>query len=231
MRALCIAALIACRSPSPGHPGTGQPGGSAAGSEAGEITPESLGLPATPEAEPPPAPTPVRQAPGYPGFYNHQACPPGRYGCVFSRTVTDERLTSRLDCPSPYSSYVGGRALRRLAITRIEVDPPDHDTADTDDTDLVLDRGQLRKPIVQNLRDIEACLRAATASVTIDLRVVINTRGLVVSSVNDASDPRCIDSLVASLRFSRAARSTAARIQLDYTVDDPSAFAKPLDCP
>jgi hypothetical protein len=199
VRALCIAALIACRSPSPGHPGTGQPP---------ELTPESLGLPATPEPDPV-RPPPVRPpySPVVSAFYNHQACPPGRYGCVFSRTVTDERVTTRLDCPSPYSSYVGGRSLRHLAV------------ADVSDA-------ALRPTIVRALDGLRRCFGATSERV--DIELIVGANGTVLAATNTAADALCVHAVVMNLRFTGTQQG---RFRVDYSVEDPAAHVKPIECP
>jgi hypothetical protein len=195
------------------RPGAGRAGRTEIGPACPDgLTPECLGLPATPDEDvgpaggPAPSPGPVPTAPA--GFYNHQACPPGRYGCVFSRTVTDERVSTRLSCPSPYASYAGGHALRRLAITGLTA--------------------EVRRAVVARRDRLEACLRSAPTSVQVDVQLVVDPSGGVLASA--AGDRPCIGDALADLRVPRASTAALVRVHLDYTVEDPTAYATPLDC-
>ena len=261
VRALCIvvAGGIACRSPGPEHPAAGRYVGDCPprGCEhdegipevgwpcPGGLTPECLGLPATPEDDPPPAPqSPPPSAPGlapppppitvadrFPPppqarFYSHHECPPGRYGCVYSRTVTEDRVTDTVSCPKG-GGYTGGHALRRLVATRFELVP----TVDPDVPSAGLGIADIRTRINDKLDQFAACLRASTSSLQLDLEIAVAPGGGVISTRTTAHDPQCISDVLATITFPRSQFATRARWHFDFTVEDPNQYVKPLACP
>lgn len=184
------------------------------------LTLESLGLSGTPEEEAarpvpaPPAAPPAEQ----PGFYNHQACPPGRHGCVFSRTVTDERVTTRLDCPAPHGSLVGGYSPRRLVVGQLTIEAADS-----------LHRGRVVHPIHARVADLRSCFGVTGERASV--RIVISSRGHVIAVDTDATNAACVSAALGSLAFPSARGSTVAHWRLDYSAEDPRAHAMPIHCP
>jgi hypothetical protein len=129
---------------------------------------------------------------------------------VFSRTVTDERVTSELSCPAGYSSYTGSRALRRLTLAGLPA--------------------ELRRPILARRDRIEACFAATTTTVGIDLQLAMQPSGTLAVSDSSVAELSCVRDALADLRAPRTTTSRLARVHLDYTVEDPHVYATPLDC-
>jgi hypothetical protein len=217
------------------------------------LTPESLGLPANPE-EPGPAVTYHGTPPAPPaqpttladvlapapnsGFYNHQECPPGRRGCVLSRTVTDDRVTTQLRCPQGASYQGRALVLRRLEIKDLVIEAVDMDV--NHEPDAPLTRGQVRAPLERMENQLRACFHASKTNAQLSMHVVViphggfyvlEVTGKKPARVETAEAADCVIETIRGLGyFASAPTTTRARWRFEYTVLDPAAYVKPLDC-
>lgn len=216
--------LVAACSGAP-HPGT------AMASQPAALTAASVGLPEQPEPEPAPAAPPARAPESAPEpapsiFYHHHVCPPDSRGCVVTVTVTDEKATHRMMCPSG-TGFGSERRLRRLAL------------ADVHGGHAGLARARLRRVLSEHVRALEPCFRGVTASTQLELDVEIDATGKVLAvdagtiALADATLEAAARCAIARLRGRSSPRTgvaTTVRIQLDYTVEDPRAYAD-VRCP
>jgi hypothetical protein len=151
---------------------------------------------------------------------------------VVSRTVTQERVTGKLTCPDG-ASYGGSHALRRLAIKDLVVEAVDTDFNHAPDAPLT--RSQVRVPL-SGIRDhVRRCL--GSTSSTLEMRALIIPAGAafaldVTNKTQIAPDvATCVIDTIRNLAdFPRADTATRARWRFEYTVEDPMAYVKPLDC-
>jgi hypothetical protein len=144
---------------------------------------------------------------------------------VLSRTVTDDIVRTQLSCPAGLSSYSTSHVLHRLVMSPVETTAgPGIARAE------ILDEQYVRQPIVRVLDRLEACFRSTRGTQLVDIAIVIRPTGSVLSTRSTADDPHCIDDVVSNIGFPSATAPTYATWQLDYYVEDPTDYVKPLDC-
>jgi hypothetical protein len=151
---------------------------------------------------------------------------------VFSRTVTEERVTTRLTCPANYSSYLGTHILRRLVASGFDTtSDPSHPTDDDSIADERLELDRVRRPVTHEIELLEACFRSSITTVRADVDAVIGPAGRVLAVSNNAPDSQCVTDILTAIVFPRARIATRARWHFDYYIEDPNLYVKPLDCP
>jgi hypothetical protein len=164
-------------------------------------------------AEPPTDPAIIASIvdppPPRPGeVYAHFESPPGRYGCVATRTIARGEVTTTLSCPAPYASYRSVVALELLEIDHLE-------TAGD------LDRQQLYRDLHAAEARLKACFATAADAV---VHGVVRGGGHAIATVDgvDAGVAACLVDVLASAEIRGRVGEFSCR--LHYTVRDPAPY-------
>ena len=222
------------------------------------LTPEDVGLPANPEAEPrqimnegpvllggiaspgsrPAEPTALEleQTPTRPPpFYDLKVCRPQR-GCTVRRVVTRDQVITQLECPKRGSGTTI-HPLRQLVLEELKIESmrPDRRETDTDAQHALRDRdtNRVRGALLAHRDQLIKCLAVLDHSTTIEVAAVVDHRRhpIAVNAARAPDDNRaCIENIVRSIDFPIHTWSTiVARWQ--FVVEDPEPHAKkPLTC-
>lgn len=200
MRALLVV-LVACSAPSRSQP-PAQPK---------PLAPADVGLPDEPIRDVSMASPAYVPRPGPSGYLRNEECPPDHRGCWVEQEVTDEHVRVRWRCRGSSSSFVGGRALRRLT-SKLEIG------------DGGIEPREARRALLRADRAIHRCFDLDGIVQHAELHFTIH-QGRAI----DLEASGCVREALKRVDLPIEPSFTPVHWTFDYAIDDPAAVPR-LQC-
>lgn len=145
------------------------------------------------------------------GYFRNEECPPDHRGCWVEQEVTTEAVRVRWRCRGSSSSFVSGRALRRLT-SKLEVGEGG------------IDPRVARRALVLADNEVRRCFDLDGIVQHVELRFTIH-QGRAI----DLDASACIREALERVDLPIEPSFTPVHWTFDYAIDDPAAVPR-LQC-